>query len=234
MNRTVETGTRRLFDVLNQDGLAETTTVVLIGSAARDVMNNRSDIDVLVLSDNNHRIRLKRSGDVHLQQDTRSNFLRRLHEGDDYPGWALRFGIPMRDPDGWWTEQVDAERHNPHWPDWRPKLDHAKKRMSVASELLDIGDLDAASEEFMFAASHIARANLLQCGEFPLSRPELPAQLNDSDPDLSHLLNQLIEGVLDHDGLKAGEALLARYIKQLQEGRYDTRGTVGEDRGLRE
>ena len=234
MNRTVETGTRRLFDVLNRDGLAETTTVVLIGSAARDMMNGRSDIDVLVLSDNNHRIRLKRLGDGHLQQDTRSNFLRRLNEGDDYPGWALRFGIPMRDPDGWWAEQVDAERHNPHWPDWRPKLDHAKKRMSVASELLDIGDLDAASEELMFAASHVARASLLRCGKFPLSRPELPAQLNDSEPGLSHLLDQLIEGILDHDGLKAGESLLERYIKQLQEGRYDARGTSGEDRGLRE
>ena len=47
MNRTVEAETKQLFEALARDGLAETTTVVLIGSAARDAMNSRSDIDVL-------------------------------------------------------------------------------------------------------------------------------------------------------------------------------------------
>ena len=215
MNRTVETETKILFDALNRDGLAETATVVLIGSAARDVMNSGSDIDVLVLSDGDHKVRLKRPGDIHLQQDSRSNFLRRLDEGDDYPGWALRFGIPIRDPDGWWARQVDTERHSPHWPDWRPKLDHAKKRMGVASELLDIGDVEAATEEFMFAASHVARANLLQRGVFPLSRPELPGQLEDIEPCLSDLLRRLINRGLDDAGLRSGEALLSGQIEEI-------------------
>ena len=90
--------------------MADAATVVVVGSSARDVMNWRSDIDILVLRDDGQRFRLKRPGEVHLQQDSRPRFLRRLEDGDDYPGWALRFGVPLSDPDGWWAEQASAER----------------------------------------------------------------------------------------------------------------------------
>ena len=215
MNGTVEIGVELLFDALTLEGLADTATVVLVGSGARDMMNGRSDIDILVLNDDDRRIRLKRSGDVHLQQDSRSRFLKRLEDGDDYPGWALRFGVPMRDPDGWWAEHVAAELANPHWPDWRPKVVHAKKRMNMASELLDVGDVDAASEELMFAASHVARAVLLKHGIFPLSRPELPSQLESIEPNLAQLLEKLIGGDVNAADLRSGEALMSCQIEHL-------------------
>ena len=215
MNETVVTGAKSVFDALALEGLADTATVVLIGSGARDTMNGRSDIDILVLDDVEHRIRLKSPGDVHLQQYSRSRFLSRLEGGDDYPGWALRFGIPMRDPDGWWAKHVAAERDNPHWPDWRPKIDHARKRMSMASELLDVEDVDAASEELLFAASHVARAALLKHGVFPLSRPELPSQLEDIEPSLAYLLELLIGGNVGTADLRYGESLLEFQIEQL-------------------
>ena len=100
MNETVESGATSVLDALTRAGLTDAATLVLIGSGARDTMNGRSDIDILVLHDDGRRIRLKRPGNVHLQQDSRSRFLRRLEDGDDYPGWALRFGTPIRDPDG--------------------------------------------------------------------------------------------------------------------------------------
>ena len=168
-----------MFDALADEGLAESTTVVLVGSGARGVRNPLSDLDVLVLHGDDRRIRLKRPGDVHLQQDSRSRFLQRLNDGDDYPGWALRFGTPLRDPGGWWAENAAAESKNPHWPDWRPKLEHARKRTRMASELLEAEDLEAATEELLFGASHVARAVLLKRRVFPLSRPELPAQLEE-------------------------------------------------------
>ncbi len=49
--------------------------------------------------------------------------------------------------DGWWAEQASAERDNPHWPDWRVKVGHARKRIRMASDLLDTEDVHAASEE---------------------------------------------------------------------------------------
>jgi hypothetical protein len=217
MNEKVETATKSVFDALTLEGLADTATVVLIGSSARDTMNGRSDIDILVLDNVERRIRLKLPGDVHLQQYSRSKFLSRLGEGDDYPGWALRFGVPMSDPDGWWAKHVASELNNPHWPDWRPKVSHAKKRMKMASKLLEVGDVDAASEELMFAASHVARAVLLKHGVFPLSRPELPSQLEDFEPSLAYLLELLIRSDVAIADLKSGVSLLVRKIEQLQQ-----------------
>jgi hypothetical protein len=215
MNEAAERRTQSVLEALALSGMSDSATVVLIGSSARGTTHARSDVDILIIHEGDCRIRLDRPGDIHLQQDSRSRFLRRLEDGDDYPGWALRFGIPIRDPCGWWAKQVTAESSNPHWPDWRPKVDHARKRIVMSIDLLDVGDVDAASEEMMFAASHVARAVLLQHGRFPLSRMELPSQLEDLEPDLAWVLGQLIGGDLNSDGLRSGEALLNSLINQL-------------------
>ena len=217
MNEVAENKAAPVLDALAMSGLSDSATVVLVGSSARRTTHWRSDIDILVIHDGNCRIRLIRPGDIHLQQDSRSRFLTRLEEGDDYPGWALRFGIVLRDPDGWWAKQVAAELDNPHWPDWRPKADHARKRIAMSMDLLDIGDVEAASEEMMFAASHVARAVLLNHGRFPLSRKELPSQLEGISPDLAGILHRLIGGELDSGMLRSGEALLDRQINELWE-----------------
>lgn len=218
MNPVPETRVRPVLDAVAQAGLADEVTVVLVGSGARGVRNTLSDLDVLVLSAGADRIRLKRPGDIHLQQDSRAGFLRRLEDGDDYPGWALRFGIPLRDPDGWWAEHVAAERKNPHWPDWHPKIEHAGKRARIASTLLDTGDVDAASEELLLAVSHVARATLLKCGIFPLSRPELPAQIEDVDTDIAQLLERLMRDEVNAEDLRAGERLLQQRLNDLRQG----------------
>lgn len=215
MNQIVEECTASLFNALTEEGLADKTTVVLVGSSARGVMNDRSDVDILVLKDDDRRLRIEYPGDIHLQQDSRSRFLRRLQEGDDYPGWALRYGIPVSDPDGWWATQTAAERENPHWPDWCPKVEHARKRMRITAALLEIGDYEAASEELMLATSHVARANLLKQGVFPLSRPELPAQLMEFEPSLADLLEKLIKGDVDAGSLSLGYASLERKVEFL-------------------
>lgn len=173
-------------------GLDSAATVVLVGSAARGTRTPRSDVDVLILNEDGARVTLPKPGAAHLQQDSRSRFLRRLTDGDDYPAWALRLGVPLRDADGWWAKQVAAERAKPHWPNWHPKVGYAKRRLQLAAELLDTGDEDAAGEELMLAASHVARAVLLKAGAFPLSCPELPDQLEAVDAELAGLLRRLI------------------------------------------
>ena len=215
MKEATEEKTVPVLEALEQSGVSDSATVILVGSSARGAMHGRSDIDILVIHDSDTRIRLERPGDIHLQQDSRSRFLTRLEDGDDYPGWALRFGIPIRDPGGWWAKQVATELDNPHWPDWQPKADYAKKRIGMSRQLLDIGDIDAASEEMMFAASHVARAVLLKHGQFPLSRMELPSQLEAISADLAQLLDRLVDGDLDSEELRSGEILLRREIAQL-------------------
>ena len=206
---------KAVLDALAESGLADTATVVLVGSAARGAMNTHSDIDVLVLHCDSRRIRLRRPGDIHIQQDSRSRFLRRLEDGDDYPGWALRLGVPVRDPDKWWATQAAAEFVSPHWPDWEPKVRHAGQRIKMATALLDVGDLEAASEELLLGASHVARAVLLKHGAFPLSRPEMPSQLQETDAQLAALLERLLDDTVDAMAFRTGKLLLERRIHDL-------------------
>lgn len=213
--RSVTVDGETIVKGLFRAGLDPASTVVLVGSAARGVRTCCSDVDVLILSDDGKRVTLARPGETHLQQDTRSRFLRRLTNGDDYPAWALRLGVPLRDPDQWWAAQVAAEQTAPHWPDWHRKVDHASKRIRFASELLETGDLDAAAEELVLAASHVARAVLLGAGIFPLSRPELPDQLGAMDADLAALLRALVFDDPEAEGLKAGIRLLEARLAKL-------------------
>ena len=186
----------RVLDALRVAQLDREASVILIGSYARHASTRMSDVDILVLHSEGTRLKLRISVEMHLQQESRTRFLQRLNDGDDYPAWALRFGIPIHDPDGWWASHVTSEKRRPHWPDWSLKIDRAAKRIALAQALLDTGHRDAAEEECLYTASHIARAILLRNSVFPRSRPEMPSQLERYDRELSQVLSQLIKGDL--------------------------------------
>ena len=190
--------------------------VVLIGSAARDVETERSDIDFLVIWPEEGTPRIKPSADVHVHQETRRRFLERLAQNEDFPAWALRYGVPIRDPDGWWSDQVRREKRDPHWPDWRAKIVHGSKRLRMANMALEDDDSEAAAEELLFAASHAARALLLKSGIFPLSRPELPSQLEGVDEALSRALSGLIEDGLGALKLQRTARLIERRLSEMR------------------
>lgn len=213
--RSAPVDTNAIVSALLRAGLDPASTVVLVGSAARGARTSCSDVDVLILNEDGKRLTLARPGDTHLQQDSRTRFLRRLANGDDYPAWALRLGVPLRDADGWWAEQVAAEQADPHWPDWCPKVAYARKRVHLASDLLTSGDLDAAAEELLLAASHAARAVLLRAGVFPLARPELPDQLSALDADLAATMRLLMFGHAEAAELRSAIRLLENRVGKL-------------------
>ena len=206
-----------VLEAIEAAGLADSATVILIGSEARNASNWRSDVDILVVHDDGARLPLRSTPPMHLQQESRTRFLERVEQRDDYPIWALRFGVPLHDPDRWWESQVGNENRHPHWPDWTTKVDRAVKRIRMATALLDTGDSDAAAEEFLYAASHIARAILLRRRVFPLSRPEIPGQLRPYDPELARALDQLIAEDLDVPRLLEIECLLRDRLTLLTE-----------------
>lgn len=198
-----------VMDALKSSGLLNHATVVLIGSAARGTQTWRSDVDLLVIFDGEARLRLRPPSQLHLHQESRSRFLERLRSGDDYPVWALRFGVCLHDPSGWWATLAAEEERHPHWPNWRHKIGLASKRLAMATSLLDMGDVDAAAEELLYAASQIARALLLRRGTFPLSRPELPAQVEPCDPEFASVLKRLLVAEPQPDQLHVTAAVVA-------------------------
>jgi len=123
-------------------------------------------------------------------------FRARAAGGDDFAIDAIKFGKLLHDGLGCWLA-LQREMVTAKWPDWRAKLRSARRRIEMADKLAGSGDLDAAAEEYLLAATQIARAKLLRKGIFPMSRPQLSRQL-----DL------------------AGEADLAREMQELSEGRF--------------
>ncbi len=150
------------------------TPVVLVGSWARGTANTRrSDIDVLVMEEHDGPLPPPR---IQLIVITQEELRRRVRAGDDFGQWALRFGVPLAGRHLWEELRKQLLSDAP-WPKGESQLKHAWKKLKTARDLFRMGDLPAAEEEIRFALSHLARAELLSAGIFPLSRQELPAQL---------------------------------------------------------
>jgi hypothetical protein len=82
----------------------------------------------------------------------------------------------------------------------------------LASDLLRIGDLAAASEEALYATAHTARAMLFKSDVFPLSRPEMVDQLVKTGyRTLAELLRRLL--LEDEDARFLYRTI--RYLKKL-------------------
>jgi len=148
--------------------------IVLVGSVARGRATEESDIDFLVIGE-------RASETVcdlprcHIQVSREADFVRNLGLGEDFEGWSVRFGLPLYDAGPWARILRSAEAKV--WPKWQAKIPHATRRLFMASALLRMGDVDAATEETVYALCHVARALLLRAGIFPLSRPELADQV---------------------------------------------------------
>ncbi len=148
--------------------------LVLVGSYARGTSTRAlSDIDVLVLGD--HEL-VTKADPVHVVRLSEEELADRVRRGDDFAQWALRFGVPLTCGDEWTHVAEKLLEHAP-WPSTQRKLDQLARRVTVAEDLLRMGDVGAAREEAGSALNLVSRARLLHAGEYPFSTPELPEQL---------------------------------------------------------
>lgn len=168
------------------DGFA----LVLIGSVARDTATSQSDLDLLVLS--SPKLVVPRTPDrLHVQSMSDKEFEERLKSGDDFAAWCVRFGVPIVASESWLS--LTSSPAAAVWPDWRLKVPHAARRLTLAASLLDSRDIPAAAEEALYAVTHVGRAILLKNNVFPLSRPEMIHQLRAAGkPALSDLMKTFL------------------------------------------
>lgn len=186
-----------------------TLSVVLVGSVARGTATSRSDLDVVVLGEEDLMLP-STLPPIHVHKTTTEGFLGRLEKGDDFPAWAIRFGIPIVGESLW--DRVSSSKEGLRWPDWHSKVAHAARRLVLAAALIEMDDEDAAAEEMLYAVSHLARAVLLREHVFPLSRSELAEQVEGLGYSrLCKLLEKL-----NNDTVAGSEIRLAQfYVKRL-------------------
>lgn len=117
----------------------------------------------------------------------------RIAAGHDLLGWAIRLGALVCERDQYWSKLTAR------WKDKIPfpSADVAEARAVAAERLFndlhEMGDSDAAIEQFLTALTHRGRAALLRANVFPASRPELPEQLRGiGESDLARALSEAI------------------------------------------
>jgi predicted nucleotidyltransferase/uncharacterized protein (UPF0332 family) len=196
-------------------------SVVLIGSVARDATTAKSDIDLLLIGATEPKLPPV-PANFHVHAMNHEEFLSKLRDGDDLAAWSVRYGVAIQD-DGKWAAIV----HSPDaktWPHWQNKVLHATRRLILAKTLLETGDVDSASEEALYAASHVIRALLLRSQIFPLSRAELIKQAQAAGhARLAELLTTLLFGEPDERFVKRTIQYLKKLLVHMDKSEYRRR-----------
>jgi hypothetical protein len=148
--------------------------LVLSGSTARGRRTDISDLDYHLVGTAVDTDDLSRELDLHVL--TPDKLQQRRLAGDDFVQWSLRFGCIVFDA-GVLRDALQLISERRLWPDVDRKMQRARKSLDIAGRFVETGDEDGALVQVRTALSLAARARLLSAGVFPLSRAELPAQL---------------------------------------------------------
>ena len=161
--------------VANQSILA----AVAIGSAVRPNVSS-ADLDLLVISAEAAPHHLSPPVEVDVRVYSAANVDAQLAGGHDLLGWAIKFGRVLFQRDRYWDKMADSWQHRLPLPSPALARERAARTHERLVKVLEFGDEDAAHEQAVSYLTHLARAQLLDRGIYPASRPELASQLRAS------------------------------------------------------
>jgi hypothetical protein len=72
-----------------------------------------------------------------------------LADGDDVLAWAVGFGVPLHDPQGFWLELANRCRTKLPLPSVEVSAEREARARRLAQDLLAAGDEDAAAEQVL-------------------------------------------------------------------------------------
>ena len=167
--------------------------VVAIGSAVRPGVPS-TDLDLIVISADTKPLRISAPIEVDLRVYPAAAMDAQIANGHDLLGWAIKFGRALFQRDHFWDKILCA---------WQgrlplPSAGLARKRAASARQrlgkVMEFDDADAAHEQAVSYLTHLARAELLDRGIYPASRPELTSQLRAcSNSQIAEQLDRLLQ-----------------------------------------
>ncbi len=160
--------------VLRRSLEAGALAVALTGSTARNCRTRISDLDYHVVGQRPDVSDLP--GDVDIYASSEDRLWDKLRGGDDFVQWTLRCGCILFDA-GIMRDALRCVVTEALWPDGEVKIARIPELVRLAQRLISIGDRDAAQDQVRAALTSAARGLLLRENVFPLSRRELPDQL---------------------------------------------------------
>ena len=150
--------------------------IVAAGSAVRPNVASM-DLDLLVICKDVTALRLKPPIEIDLRTYPETQVEGLLQTGHDLLNWAVKFGKVLFESDGYWWKLITRWQHRLPLPSARVARERAAATARHLSNVMQSGDIDAAREQALSYMTHIARAELVDRGVYPASRPELPKQL---------------------------------------------------------
>ncbi|MGO9254706.1 MAG: hypothetical protein ACLQU1_00150 [Bryobacteraceae bacterium] len=100
-----------------------------------------------------------------------------IASGHDLLGGAIKFGKALFQRDHSWDRIIDAWKGRLPLPSAALAREKALTAYERLAKVLESGDTDAIHEQAVSYLTHLARAELLDRGVYPASRPELASQL---------------------------------------------------------
>ena len=177
---------------------ANVMAVVAIGSAVRPVARS-VDLDLIVVCKEPPALRVKPPLEIDLRAFRASQVEREVADGNDLLGWAIRFGRVLFQRNGYWDAVVDSWHSRLPLPSVDLAVQRSHEAFHRLTKVLALGDSEAAEEQAISYATHLARAELLKRDVYPASRPELPDQLKQVGCDAAaEFFERLIDPTVDH------------------------------------
>lgn len=172
--------------------------VVAVGSAVRPAVPS-VDLDLVVICREPTNLHARPPLEIDLRTYRADQVQQEVARGNDLLGWAVKFGRVLFQRDGYWDAVSESWRDRLPLPPPDVAAQRANEAFHRLTKVLELGDVDAAEEQALSYATHLARAELLKRNIYPASRPELPVQLRQiGSHEAADCFEQLIDPTVDH------------------------------------
>ena len=172
--------------------------VVAVGSAVRSSVRS-ADLDLVVICREPARMKTKPPIEIDMRTYAASRVDTLIRGGNDLLGWAVKFGRVLFQREHFWDTVLESWLGRLPIPSVDVALQRAGDSFRRLTNVLKLGDLDAAYEQALSYVTHLARAELLRRRIYPASRPELPKQLRGAGCiRIAEWLDRLIDHKVDH------------------------------------
>lgn len=172
--------------------------VVAVGSAVRPAVPS-VDLDLVVICREPSNLHVKPPLEIDLRAYRADQVQQKVARGNDLLVWAVKFGRVLFQRDGYWNAVSESWCDKLPLPPPAVAAQRANEALHRLTNVLELGDFDAAEEQALSYATHLARAELLKHNVYPASRPELPVQLRQiGSHEAADCLEQLIDPTVDH------------------------------------
>jgi len=172
--------------------------VVAVGSSVRSSVRS-SDLDLVMICREPARMKTKPPIEIDIRTYAASRVDTLIRGGNDLLGWAVKFGRVLFQRERFWDSVLENWLDRLPFPSADVALQRAGDSFRRLSNVLKLGDVDAAYEQALSYVTHIARAELLRRQVYPASRPELPKQLRTAGcVRIAEWLERLIDRTVEH------------------------------------